>query len=108
MRARGRDHVFIYTLLLGLLRALATPITGPRREAEPARAREQAPHPESLTAILEPRAEEYLAWLADHHWPNDEYLELQRIWRIEIELTSEAGPDARVDGPRAAAPSDCP
>jgi len=37
-------------------------------------------HPESLTAVLDPGAEEYLAWLADHHWPFDEYLELERDW----------------------------
>jgi hypothetical protein len=107
MQSRGSDHVFIYTLLLGLLRALAAAITASRREAEPARAREQARHPESLTAILEPHAEEYLAWLADHHWPNDEYLE-ERHWRIEFELTPEAGPNARADGPRTAASSECP
>ena len=35
-------------------------------------------YPESLTAVLEPAAEEYLAWLADHHWPDDEYIEIER------------------------------
>ncbi|MFC9975854.1 hypothetical protein ACFVH6_33695 [Spirillospora sp. NPDC127200] len=42
-------------------------------------------HPESLTAVLEPEAEEYLAWLADYHWPADEYLELEEHWRHELD-----------------------
>jgi hypothetical protein len=51
------------------------------RAAEPvARVHEGDEHPESLTADLDPDAEEYLAWLADHHWPADEYLELERDW----------------------------
>ncbi|MFI0445889.1 hypothetical protein [Actinomadura sp. 6N118] len=41
-------------------------------------------HPESLTAVLEPGAEEYLAWLADHCWPGDEYLELELEWLNEL------------------------
>lgn len=42
-------------------------------------------HPESMTANLAADAEEYLAWLADHHWPEDEYLDLERGWRHEID-----------------------
>lgn len=46
------------------------------------------PHPESMTANLAAGAEEYLAWLADHHWPDDEYLELERGWRVELDPLS--------------------
>ncbi|MDL4774515.1 MULTISPECIES: hypothetical protein [Thermomonosporaceae] len=35
-------------------------------------------HPESMTAELDPWDEEYLAWLADALWPEDEYLEPER------------------------------
>jgi hypothetical protein len=28
-------------------------------------------------------AEEYLAWLADHHWPDGEYLDLEPGWRSD-------------------------
>ncbi|MBO2451176.1 hypothetical protein J4573_29065 [Actinomadura barringtoniae] len=34
-----------------------------------------AEYPESMTAELDPGEEEYLAWLADDLWPEDEYLE---------------------------------
>ncbi|GAA4152156.1 hypothetical protein [Actinomadura keratinilytica] len=34
-------------------------------------------HPESMTAVLDPADEEYLAWLADHLWPEDEYLDAE-------------------------------
>ncbi len=42
-------------------------------------------HPESMTAHLAADAEEYLAWLADHHWPDDEYLDLERDWRSDLD-----------------------
>ncbi|WP_067824077.1 hypothetical protein [Actinomadura kijaniata] len=42
-------------------------------------------YPESMTAVLEPDAEEYLAWLADYHWPCDEYLDLELRWRHELD-----------------------
>jgi hypothetical protein len=42
-------------------------------------------HPESMTANLAGDAEEYLAWLADHHWPDDEYLDLERGWRTDLD-----------------------
>jgi hypothetical protein len=34
-------------------------------------------HPESMTAVLDPGDEEYLAWLADQLWPEDEYMDLE-------------------------------
>ncbi|MEW2355988.1 hypothetical protein [Spirillospora sp. NPDC029432] len=43
-----------------------------RRAAEP---KPPGPYPESMTAELEPWEEEYLACLADHLWPEDEYLD---------------------------------
>jgi hypothetical protein len=54
-----------------------------RRDASPRTAGNR--HPESMTASLSPGEEEYLAWLADHHWPDDEYLDLERDWRAELE-----------------------
>jgi hypothetical protein len=45
-------------------------------------------HPESMTANLAGDAEEYLAWLADHHWPDDEYLDLERDWRSDVDPLS--------------------
>ncbi|WP_211258844.1 hypothetical protein [Spirillospora albida] len=72
-------------VLCGLLAMLATVRRGrtrpPARPGRPAAPRAAAPggaerHPESLTAVLDPADEEYLAWLADHHWPTDEYLDL--------------------------------
>ncbi|MFG2000888.1 hypothetical protein ACGFNU_17255 [Spirillospora sp. NPDC048911] len=84
---------FIAAALIGLLALLAAGRRGrggsPRTPRAPLDA--TAPtmstglaHPESLTAVLEPGAEEYLAWLADHHWPADEYLELEIEWRGEL------------------------
>jgi hypothetical protein len=52
-------------------------------------------HPESMTAQLAAGAEEYLAWLADHHWPDDEYLDLERGWRSELDLVDTSGVDVR-------------
>ncbi|MFB4314390.1 hypothetical protein [Actinomadura sp. 21ATH] len=77
------------TALLCLLVLLATA----RRRAEAARppaapaADGAAEHPESLTAVLDPGSEEYLAWLADHLWPADEYLDLELEWRNEYAST---------------------
>ncbi|TDB88151.1 hypothetical protein [Actinomadura sp. 7K534] len=58
--------------LPNLLRPMAP---GPDR-APPA---DDAPpvHPESMTAELDPGDEEYLAFLADALWPDDEYAELE-------------------------------
>ncbi|HEY8480988.1 MAG TPA: hypothetical protein VIL71_14275 [Spirillospora sp.] len=36
-----------------------------------------AVYPESMTAELDPADEEYLAFLANQLWPNDEYAELE-------------------------------
>lgn len=36
-----------------------------------------AVHPESMTAELDPGDEEYLAFLADELWPDDEYADLE-------------------------------
>ena len=37
------------------------------------------PYPESLTAELDPLDEEYLAFLANELWPEDEYLDMEPI-----------------------------
>jgi hypothetical protein len=63
-------------------------------------------HPESLTAVLDPAAEEYLAWLADHHWPADEYLELERGW--EVDRGRQAGWGWQIDRGRQADRGDWP
>lgn len=63
----------VLTTLAGLFAALCLPrlLRGmPAREPEP-----RPPYPESMTAELDPGDEEYLAWLADDLWPEDEYLE---------------------------------
>ena len=77
---------------LCLLRPAAPPAPDEPPAAEPAapssaRAAEAAPlppatadepggvHPESMTAELDPGDEEYLAFLANELWPEDEYLE---------------------------------
>jgi hypothetical protein len=70
--------------LLGLLTLLATARRGRRRH------RPENGHPESLTAVLGPGDEEYLAWLADHHWPGDEYLDLENEWLTELEFGEPA------------------
>ncbi|WP_205718601.1 hypothetical protein [Actinomadura sp. WMMA1423] len=70
--------------LLGLLTLLATARRGRCRDRSDE-------HPESLTAVLDPGDEEYLAWLADHHWPADEYLDLEHEWRVELEFGEPAG-----------------
>ncbi|NDU74974.1 hypothetical protein GWI34_20415 [Actinomadura sp. DSM 109109] len=70
--------------LVGLLTLLATARHGRRPDRTGDR------HPESLTAVLGPGDEEYLAWLADHHWPADEYLDLEHEWRVELEFGEPA------------------
>lgn len=62
--------VFLGGLLTACLVRLARPDPG-RAAAEPPRPE----YPESMTAELDPGDEEYLAWLADQLWPEDEYLE---------------------------------
>ncbi|GAA2073363.1 hypothetical protein GCM10009780_06540 [Actinomadura alba] len=102
MQSRGSDHVYLYACLFGLIGALAVAAFRARQGAEPTRTRERDGHPESLTATLEPAAEEYLAWLADHHWPNDEYLDLEHDWEFGLDTT---GPPAERP---SAEPSACP
>lgn len=58
-------------LLATSLRRLLRP---PARH-EAASKGEDGEYPESMTAELDPGEEEYLAWLADDLWPEDEYLE---------------------------------
>ncbi|MEU8120301.1 hypothetical protein AB0C21_16470 [Spirillospora sp. NPDC049024] len=49
----------------------------PSPVAVPPPAAEPPGHPESMTAELDPDDEEYLAFVADELWPDDEYLELE-------------------------------
>ncbi|MEU6749580.1 hypothetical protein ABZ914_25485 [Spirillospora sp. NPDC046719] len=73
---------------LCLLRPAAPPAQDGPPAVEPAPAADPAPdpaaasspvpggvHPESMTAELDPDDEEYLAFLANELWPEDEYLE---------------------------------
>ncbi|WP_433337088.1 hypothetical protein [Spirillospora sp. CA-294931] len=90
----GRDLVvtaFVLACLAGLfalnlprlLRPMpSAPVSTPTAPA----AAGAGEYPESMTAELEPGDEEYLAFLADNLWPEDEYLEL------------EASPDSEEDG----------
>jgi hypothetical protein len=103
--AKGRGGVVITVLVLVsvaalfglcLLRPAAPPAQDEPPAADPAPAAEPAPdpardlaavpaaapaadlggvHPESMTAELDPADEEYLAFLANELWPEDEYLE---------------------------------
>ncbi|MDL4820481.1 hypothetical protein [Actinomadura opuntiae] len=75
--------------LPSLLRPMASPDEPPAADEAPAQAPGAAPgpalaapgadpgdvHPESMTAELDPGDEEYLAFLANELWPEDEYLE---------------------------------
>jgi hypothetical protein len=76
--------------LLGLLTLLATARHG-RRRPRSDRPGSDDEHPESLTTVLGPGDEEYLAWLADHHWPGDEYLDLEHDWLEELAFGEPAG-----------------
>lgn len=49
---------------------------------------ERNEYPESLTAVLEPESEEYLAWLADHLWPDDDYFEIEREFETTLSCPS--------------------
>ncbi len=57
--------------LVSLIGLLALCLRRTRPPAEPA----ATEYPESMTAELEPGDEEFLAWLADQLWPEDEYLD---------------------------------
>lgn len=75
-------NIFLWiTLLIPVSVILA--LRGRRRSAASAPEPEDG-YPESMTAVLPPSDEEYLAWLADHSWPADEYLDLERDWRSEL------------------------
>ncbi|MCP2339532.1 hypothetical protein [Actinomadura rupiterrae] len=77
-------------LVLAALATLFATICLPRLlRAMPSRTPRTPPvYPESMTAELDPGDEEYLAWLADHLWPEDEYLEENPSPRDE----SDGGP----------------
>lgn len=86
--------MIVFVMLVALLALLWQPAgrRRPRGARSPAGAARTG-HPESMTAVLEPGAEEYLAWLADHHWPADEYLDLEREWQTELDSADAlAGP----------------
>jgi hypothetical protein len=69
----GRDDVITIAIVISLTALLLRFLTTVRRTDTTGNE-----YPESLTAVLEPASEEYLAWLADHHWPDDEYFEIER------------------------------
>jgi hypothetical protein len=76
--------MIVSVVLLPLVLLALVPVMAVRRRDEmPADLVGQ--HPESMTANLAVGAEEYLAWLADHHWPEDEYLDLERDWRSDLD-----------------------
>jgi len=81
----------LLTLTAGALASLRPAFARSGATTAPATGNSGGGHPESLTAVLEPGAEEYLAWLADHHWPTDEYLDLELEWANE--LGSSEAPD---------------
>ncbi|MFI0348894.1 hypothetical protein [Actinomadura sp. 9N407] len=83
--ATGLAATAIFCLLALLAIARRRPETSPPPATASAAA--STDHPESLTAVLDPGSEEYLAWLADHHWPADEYLDLELEWRNEFAST---------------------
>ncbi|MFC4909904.1 hypothetical protein [Actinomadura gamaensis] len=66
----------IAAIVLAALAALFATICLPRllRSAPPP-PETRPPYPESMTAELDQGDEEYLAWLANDLWPDDEYLE---------------------------------
>lgn len=78
-------------LLLPLLTLVSLFVAVRKRRAAAARPGPRA-YPESMTAVLAPDDEEYLAWLADHLWPNDDYVDLEERWRAET-----APPDPYAD-----------
>src|SRR3569833_874104 len=69
----GRRFTIVSTVILPLAFLTLVPVMAIRRRAGAARASGGAAwrHPESMTANLAADTEEYLAWLADHHWPED-------------------------------------
>jgi hypothetical protein len=55
----------------------ATDRRSPAPAAPTPRPADPGPYPESLTAELDPLDEEYLAFLANELWPEDEYLDME-------------------------------
>jgi hypothetical protein len=78
---KGRCGVVTVLVLVSLLALLGLSLPNLLRPMPPRPAPEPPPdpgtHPESMTAELDPGDEEYLAFLADRLWPDDEYLELE-------------------------------
>jgi hypothetical protein len=75
-----RSNVIAIAAVAIALALLARCLVWRRRPPEPLR----QGHPESMTAVLEGGAEEYLARLAYELWPEDEYLDLEEDWRAEL------------------------
>lgn len=72
--------VLVLVSLVALLGLCMPRLLRPMPPAAPEPADDHASqnvHPESMTAELDPADEEYLAFLADRLWPEDEYLELE-------------------------------
>jgi hypothetical protein len=84
-RERGRGLMIASIVILPLALLTLVPVMAARRRDDDVPGGPAWCHPESMTAHLAPGAEEYLAWLADHHWPEDEYLDLERAWRAELD-----------------------
>ncbi|MFL6051538.1 MAG: hypothetical protein ACJ72W_01280 [Actinoallomurus sp.] len=77
-------NIFLWLPMIVIL-PLTLAVRARRRAETPDPAPDPNGYPESMTAVLPPGDEEYLAWLADHHWPGDEYLDLERGWRAELQ-----------------------
>jgi hypothetical protein len=76
---KGRCGVVTVLVLVSLVALLGLCLPNLLRPMPPLPAPDPPPgeHPESMTAELDPGDEEYLAFLADELWPDDEYLELE-------------------------------
>jgi hypothetical protein len=87
--------MIVLVLILPLVLLSVVPVSLVRRHGAASAGAGTSRHPESMTANLPADYEEYLAWLADHHWPDDEYLDLERDWRSDLDPL-DAHP---IDGP---------
>ncbi|GAA2417417.1 hypothetical protein GCM10010191_30050 [Actinomadura vinacea] len=77
--------------MLGRARRAARPHpVVPEPAAAPSTPADPGTYPESLTAELDPWDEEYLAFLADMLWPDDEYLDMEHT--IDYDGDGETGP----------------
>src|SRR4051812_28541949 len=79
----GRGLVIISVVILPLALLTLIPVMAVPRRDLPGGAASR--HPESMTETLAADAEEYLAWLADRHWPDDDYLDLERGWQSDVD-----------------------